>query len=44
VDDAGVCEKVLKERPYLGEGYNNDGDSSSGTSEESFEIRGEIHS
>ena len=39
-DLVGICEKVLKQKPYLGEGETGDGDSDSAESIESFEIRG----
>ena len=36
----GICEKVLKQRPYVGNEYEEDSESLS--SDESFEIRGKI--
>lgn len=38
--DLGVCEKVLKEKPYLGDQQGGGGDTSSASSEDSFDIRG----
>ncbi|OXA58654.1 target of rapamycin complex 2 subunit MAPKAP1 isoform X2 [Folsomia candida] len=38
-DDSGVCEKVLKEKPYLGDQQGGGGDTSSASSEDSFDIR-----
>ncbi|ODN00009.1 Target of rapamycin complex 2 subunit MAPKAP1 [Orchesella cincta] len=40
-DDTGVCEKVLKTKAALPPvGYHHDGDSSSASSDDSFDIRG----